>query len=82
MSLQGKELLAEQRAAGGVGECDTFCHHVQNLYVAFLDYLDARMGSFGELFHFQWMELRAPPRWAEVEGVHQVPGGPRGRGGR
>ncbi|GAB0202178.1 hypothetical protein GRJ2_002683400 [Grus japonensis] len=67
MSLQVKELLAEQQVAGRVGECDTFCRHVQTLYVAFLDYLDARMGPFGELSHFQWMQLRAPPTWAEVE---------------
>lgn len=67
MSPRVKELLAEQRAAGRIGECDTFCRQVQALYVAFLDYLDARMGPFGELFRFQWMQLRVPPTWAEVE---------------
>ncbi|XP_075301981.1 transcription intermediary factor 1-beta [Opisthocomus hoazin] len=67
MSPRVKELLAERRAAGRVGECDTFCRHVQTLYVAFLDYLDARTGPFGELFCFQWMQLRVPPTWAEVE---------------
>lgn len=67
MSLRVKELLAEQWAAGRVGGCDTFCCHVQTLCVAFLGYLDAQMGPFGELFHFQWMQLRAPPTWAEVE---------------
>ncbi|XP_032854311.1 uncharacterized protein LOC116963019 [Tyto alba] len=68
MSLRVKELLAEQQAAGRVGECDTFCRRVQTLYEAFLDYLDARTGPFGELFRFQWMQLQAPPTWAEVEG--------------
>lgn len=67
MSLRVKELLAEQRAARRVGECDTFCRHIQTLYVLFLDYLDAQMGPFGELFRFQWMQLRAPLTWVEVE---------------
>lgn len=67
MSLWVKELLAEQQAAGRIGECNTFCRHIQTLYVGFLDCLDAQMGPFGELFHFQWMQLRAPPTWAEVE---------------
>ncbi|XP_072703694.1 uncharacterized protein [Ciconia boyciana] len=67
MSLRVKELLAEQQAAERAGDCNTFCHHIQTLYVAFLDYLDARMRPFGELFRFQWMQLRAPSTWVEVE---------------
>ncbi|XP_068779569.1 uncharacterized protein [Struthio camelus] len=67
MSLRVKELLAERRAAGRDGQCDAFCRHVQSLYVAFVEYLDAQTGQFEELSCFQWMQLRGPPSWEDVE---------------
>ncbi|XP_062449000.1 uncharacterized protein LOC134149786 isoform X2 [Rhea pennata] len=67
MSLRVKELLAERRAAGRDGQCDAFCRCVQSLYVAFLEYLDAQMGQFDALSCFQWMQLREPPSWEDVE---------------